>query len=68
VPAILFVRTGDLPYWNVDTLHAIVLAGIESDRAFVFDPAMEDAPQSVSVDDLMLAWSHFDYTYAVVRV
>src|SRR5689334_2708620 len=28
-PCILFVRTGDLPYWNLDTPHAVVLGAIE---------------------------------------
>jgi hypothetical protein len=40
----------------------------EADRAYLFDPAMDAAPIDVSVGDLMLAWSHFDYTYAVLNV
>ena len=68
VPCILFVRTSDLPYWQVDTPHAVVLAGIESGRAYLFDPAVDTAPMEVSIGDLMLAWSHFDYTYAVLLV
>ena len=68
VPCILFVRTGDLSYWKIDTPHAVVLAGIESDRAFLFDPAMDTAPNDVPINELMLAWSHFDYTFAVLRV
>lgn len=67
VPCILFVRTGELPYWPVDTPHAVVLAGIESGHAYLFDPAVDRAPMDVSVGDLMLAWSHFDYMYAVLR-
>jgi ABC-type bacteriocin/lantibiotic exporter with double-glycine peptidase domain len=66
VPCILFLRTGELPYWQVDTPHAVVLAGLEANSAYLFDPAVETAPIAVPLDDLMLAWSHFDYTYAVL--
>jgi len=68
VPCILFVRTGELSYWPVDTPHAVVLAGLEADQAHLFDPALGDAPVIVPVDDMMLAWSHFEYTYAALRV
>lgn len=67
-PCILFVRTGELPYWQVDTPHALVLVGIEGNRATVLDPAIESAPIVVQLDDLILAWSYADYTYAVVTV
>jgi predicted double-glycine peptidase len=48
IPCILFVRTGDLPYWKLDTPHAIVVAGIESENLLVFDPAMDTASISVT--------------------
>jgi len=66
VPCILFLRTGELPYWQVDTPHAVVLAGLGANSAYLFDPTVETAPITVPSDDLMLAWSHFDYTYAVL--
>jgi ABC-type bacteriocin/lantibiotic exporter with double-glycine peptidase domain len=66
VPCVLFVRTGDLPYWQIDTPHAVVLAGIEADSAYLFDPAVDAAPAIVPTGDLFLAWSYFDYTYAVL--
>ena len=56
VPCILFLRTGELPYWNLDTPHAVVLAGLEAERAYLFDPAQETAPIPVAVGDLLLAW------------
>jgi hypothetical protein len=43
-------------------------AHIAGDQAHLFDPAVENAPATVSVGDLLLAWSHFDYTYAVLYV
>lgn len=66
LPCILFLRTQDLPYWKLDTPHAVALAGLEADQAYLFDPAVESAPMVVSVGDLMLAWSYSDYTYAAL--
>jgi ABC-type bacteriocin/lantibiotic exporter with double-glycine peptidase domain len=68
VPCILFVRTGELPYWQIDTPHAIVLAGLEANHAYLVDPAVETVLVTVSLGDLMLAWSYSEYTYAVLHV
>jgi ABC-type bacteriocin/lantibiotic exporter with double-glycine peptidase domain len=65
-PCILFLRTRELPYWEVDTPHAVVLVGLEADQAYLLDPAVDTAPIEVSSGDLLLAWSYFEYTYAVV--
>lgn len=67
-PCILFVRTGDLSYWHLDTPHAVVLAGFDGDNAILFDPGVEDSPVSATTDELMLAWSHMDYTFAVLHL
>ncbi len=67
-PCILFVRTNELSYWQIDTPHAVVLAGLAADNAYLFDPAVEMAPVIVSSGELMLAWSHFDYTYAILSL
>ena len=67
-PCILFVRTGELPYWTIDTPHSIVLAGLVSEQAILLDPAMDSAPQYVSQGNLMLAWSPFDYAFAALRL
>jgi ABC-type bacteriocin/lantibiotic exporter with double-glycine peptidase domain len=67
-PLILFVRTGDLSYWSIDTAHAVVLAGLSGDQAHLFDPAVEMAPLTVSTEELLLAWSHFEYTYAAIEL
>ena len=68
VPPILFIRTGELSYWTIDTPHVVVLAGLSSDQATLFDPGVETAPMTVGSDELRLAWSHFDYTYAALWV
>jgi ABC-type bacteriocin/lantibiotic exporter with double-glycine peptidase domain len=67
-PPILFIRTGDLPYWPVDTPHAVVLGDLTVDKAYLFDPGIETAPAIVSTDELLLAWEPFDYAYAVITV
>lgn len=65
-PLILFIRTGELPYWAIDTPHAVVLAGLTAEESYLFDPAVEMAPIGVPSEALLLAWSYFDYTYAVL--
>jgi ABC-type bacteriocin/lantibiotic exporter with double-glycine peptidase domain len=67
VPCILFLRTGELSYWKLDTPHAAVLVGLEADDAYLLDPAVEAGPIKVPAGDLLLAWSHFEYTYAVLQ-
>lgn len=67
IPTILFVRTGELPYWKIDTAHAIVLCGLDHNEAIIIDPAVEIATCTVTIGDLMLAWSHFDYTFAALQ-
>ena len=67
VPCILFIRTGDLTYWQVDTPHAVILAGFENEKVFLYDPAMDIAPIESTMNELMLAWSHSDYTFAVMQ-
>lgn len=66
-PCILFVRTSELTYWHVDSPHAVVLVGLEAESAQLVDPDHEVAPVTVLVDELLLAWSHSDYTYAVLK-
>lgn len=65
-PCILFLRTGELSYWRVDTPHAVVLAGLDDQEANLFDPNEDDGPTSVSPDELLLAWAYSDFTYAVL--
>lgn len=55
IPCILFVRTGDLPYWELDTPHAIVASGVQNEIVNVIDPAKETAPFRVGTAHLLLA-------------
>lgn len=68
IPCIIFLRTGELSYWSIDTPHAVVLAGLVEDKAYLFDPGIDTFPSIVSVNELMLASSFFDYTYAVLTL
>ena len=66
LPAVVFVFTGDLPYWSANIRHAVLVIGYDEDSVYLSDPAFEQAPQTVSWDDFLLAWSEFDYRYAVI--
>lgn len=68
LPPILFVLTEELSYWTITTQHAVVLAGFSGDQAHLFDPAADSAPIAVLTDELLLAWSHFDYAYTALEI
>lgn len=63
---ILFVRTGELPYWEDDTAHAVLVVGMEQATILVHDPAFDKAPIPVPIDDLGLAWYEMGNTWAQV--
>ncbi|MCI0394252.1 MAG: C39 family peptidase [Chloroflexi bacterium] len=67
IPCLLFVQTGDLPYWQENTAHVVVAIGIDEQTIFVNDPAFENAPQTIPLDHFLLAWSEFDHRYAVFQ-
>lgn len=66
VPPIALLHTTHLPYWQRETAHAVVVIGVDADQVALNDPAFATAPQIVSRDAFMLAWSDFDYLYAVI--
>ncbi len=63
---IVFVRTGELPYWKYDTDHALLVAGYDDEHLYVNDPDQEDAPIAVPRGDFELAWLERDYYYALI--
>ncbi len=65
-PCLIFLKTENLPHWKVEDAHAVVLVGMVGETVQINDPAFDSAPQSVSLPDFLLAWSEFDYTYAVI--
>ena len=66
-PVIVFVFTGDLPFWSTNIRHAVLAVGYDDEIVYLNDPVFADAPQRVSWGDFLLAWSEFDYRYAVIR-
>lgn len=67
-PVIVFVRTGELPYWTYSTNHALVVVGYDETQIYVNDPDRSkiEAPISVPRGDFELAWLERDYYYAVI--
>lgn len=66
LPPIVFVWTGDLPYWSVNTPHALVVVGMDDENILVNDPSFHEAPQSIPLGDFLLAWAEFDNRYATI--
>jgi uncharacterized protein YvpB len=66
VPVIVFVQTGELPYWTYTTDHAVVVVGFDDAQLYVNDPAFDDAPIGVPRGDFELAWLERDYYYATI--
>ena len=67
IPCLVFVFTGDLPYWNENTAHVMVVVGIDDEAIYVNDPAFDMAPQNIPIDYFLLAWSEFDHRCAIIR-
>lgn len=67
IPVIVFVRTGDLPYWQTDTAHAVVVVGIDKHQVYVNDPCVARGPQPIPKLAFLLAWARQDYTFAAIR-
>jgi predicted double-glycine peptidase len=68
IPCLVFVQTGDLPYWQENTSHVLVAIGVDNDNLYVNDPAFDLAPQIILLDFFLLAWSEFDHRYAIIQV
>jgi hypothetical protein len=64
---VVFLRTGELPYWDQDVPHALGVVGVEAGTIYVNDPAFENAPIPVPVGDFELAWDEFGCQWAIVQ-
>ena len=67
IAPIVFLRTLPLPYWQADTQHAVVVIGYDDAHFLVNDPAFDQAPQSVTVEAILLAWDGMDYAFTTIR-
>ncbi len=68
ISPIVFVNTGELPYWDETVYHAVVLVGLDDTFAYLNDPAFENAPQKVALGDFDLAWFEMGEEYAILQV
>jgi len=66
-PAIAFVRTGELDYWQNDFPHAVVVVGYDSDYVYISDPYFEDAPQKNRIETFQLAWRKTRNRLAIIK-
>jgi len=66
-PAGVFVEASELPYWSEPSGHAVVVVGYSDKNFLLNDPALSNAPQAVSYEDLQLAWQEYDFYLAVVQ-
>ncbi len=67
IPCLVFVQTSDLHYWDEITAHVVVAIGMNETTIFVNDPILKNTPQAIPIDDFLLAWSKFDYRYAIIQ-
>ena len=67
VPVIIFLRTCTLPGWTEDVPHAVVLAGLTDDLAYLHDPAGVAGPTPVDLNAFLLAWSDMDHYCATIQ-
>ncbi len=66
-PMIAFVQAGELPHWRGHIFqHAVIVAGLDEQLIYLFDPAVETAPISTPVEDFLLAWEEMDCLYAAI--
>ncbi|MCL4860656.1 MAG: C39 family peptidase [Caldilineaceae bacterium] len=69
LPVIASVNTQLLTYWNYqETIHAVVVTGIEQDRVYLHDPAFDDAPQELALIEFEAAWFEQKELYAVIAL
>lgn len=67
-PAIAFVETRELPYWQGRrAAHAVVVVGSDDATTWLLDPAFRAEPQQVSRGDFLLAWDEMDGAYGILR-
>lgn len=67
IPPIALVLTGELPYWDVSTAHAVVVVGYDDSAVWVNDPGQIDHPIRISEGDFQLAWDEMVNRYVILE-
>lgn len=67
-PCIVSVETSELPHWHDNTLHAVVVVGMDKQLLYINDPEFEKSPIPVSYGDFDLAWLAQNERYAVLSL
>lgn len=67
IPPIVLLLTTNLSYWDTETAHAVVVVGMDDDMVMLNDPEFPQEIQHVPIDEFMLAWSDFDWLYALIQ-
>ncbi|NEP85227.1 MAG: hypothetical protein F6K39_48365 [Okeania sp. SIO3B3] len=65
-PCLALVQTGELPYWQERTEHAVVVVGLDETFVYLNDPDFPDAPIQTPRNEFDLAWLEQDEHYAVL--
>jgi len=68
IPAIVFVSTTPLHYWQEKCLHALVVVGVEEQTVLVHDPALTTAPTAIPRDEFLAAWGELAQLATLVKV
>lgn len=67
LPVIVSVNTKMLSYWNhQETIHALVVIGIDEEHVYVNDPAIEESPKPIAIAEFELAWFEEKELYGVI--
>jgi uncharacterized protein YvpB len=66
-PVIAFVNTLDLPYWQNDTDHAVVIVGMDDEFVYVNDPYIAEAPQRIPRLLFELSMMRFGFRCAIIE-
>ena len=67
IPPIVFVATQELSYWSETTNHAVVVAGLDDQNIYLYDPAFTYAPHTVPIAEFDLAWLEMGEFLATVK-
>ncbi len=63
---IVFVYAGFLAYADFEGFHALVLTAVDPENITLLDPASNESPTVLSVDEFLLAWEEFDSLAAII--